>query len=305
MRFIDPRTDFALKKIFGSQESKPILISFLNALVYQGEEKIKDLEIIDPYQAAIVLGLKDTYLDVKAVLDDNTQVIIEMQYAYLYGFEQRILFNAAKGYANQLVKGQRYTDLNDVIALTIANFNLFENIPNFISYFEFKERNTLRDYPYSGITMIFVELTKFNKELEELENIADKWIYFLKKARELDQIPPTLGNISAIEQAFVIANEASFTVEELDRIQNQEFYRSDQQRLQEMVKQMEERLTQVQKQEKERKTNLLIRQLTKKFGSIEPFIQDKITELSSEKLEELAEIFLDFNGLTELISWLD
>ena len=31
MRFLDPKTDFAFKKIFGSAESKPILIEFLNA----------------------------------------------------------------------------------------------------------------------------------------------------------------------------------------------------------------------------------------------------------------------------------
>lgn len=36
MKFIDPRTDFAFKKIFASESSKPILISFLNALIYQG-----------------------------------------------------------------------------------------------------------------------------------------------------------------------------------------------------------------------------------------------------------------------------
>ena len=34
MIFINPKTDFAFKKIFGSEESKPILIDFLNALLY-------------------------------------------------------------------------------------------------------------------------------------------------------------------------------------------------------------------------------------------------------------------------------
>ena len=35
MRFLNPKTDFAFKKIFGSQQSKPILIDFLNALLYE------------------------------------------------------------------------------------------------------------------------------------------------------------------------------------------------------------------------------------------------------------------------------
>ncbi|MCC7429437.1 PD-(D/E)XK nuclease family transposase, partial [bacterium] len=33
MQFINPKTDFAFKKIFGSLESKEILISFLNAIL--------------------------------------------------------------------------------------------------------------------------------------------------------------------------------------------------------------------------------------------------------------------------------
>jgi predicted transposase/invertase (TIGR01784 family) len=80
MAFIDPRTDFAFKKIFASESSKPILISFLNALIYQGNETIKDLQVIDPYQAGQVLGLKDSYLDVKATLDNGTIAIVEIQF---------------------------------------------------------------------------------------------------------------------------------------------------------------------------------------------------------------------------------
>ena len=40
MRFISPKTDFAFKKIFASDESKDILISFLNAMIYAGHSVI-------------------------------------------------------------------------------------------------------------------------------------------------------------------------------------------------------------------------------------------------------------------------
>jgi len=64
--FINPKTDFAFKKIFGSKHSTDILISFLNAILYQGEATIVDLDILDPYQAPRIKGIKDSYLDVKA-----------------------------------------------------------------------------------------------------------------------------------------------------------------------------------------------------------------------------------------------
>jgi spermidine/putrescine-binding protein len=42
MMFINPKTDYAFKKIFGSEESKDILISFLNALIYDGNSTIDE-----------------------------------------------------------------------------------------------------------------------------------------------------------------------------------------------------------------------------------------------------------------------
>ncbi|NET50470.1 MAG: transposase, partial [Merismopedia sp. SIO2A8] len=45
MKFISPKTDFAFKKIFGSAQSKDILIAFLNAMIYSGNSVIQDLEI--------------------------------------------------------------------------------------------------------------------------------------------------------------------------------------------------------------------------------------------------------------------
>ncbi|HBB35979.1 MAG TPA: transposase, partial [Cyanobacteria bacterium UBA9273] len=94
--FINPKTDLAFKKIFGSKQSKDILISFLNAIVYNEQDTIKDLVILDPYQAPKIKGMKDSYLDVKATLVDNTTVIIEMQVLNVLGFEKRVLYNAAK-----------------------------------------------------------------------------------------------------------------------------------------------------------------------------------------------------------------
>ena len=49
MKFINPKVDYAFKKIFGSEQSKEILISFLNAIIYDGEKLIASLTIINPF----------------------------------------------------------------------------------------------------------------------------------------------------------------------------------------------------------------------------------------------------------------
>lgn len=170
MIFINPKIDFAFKKIFGSEDSKDILVSFLNALIYEAQPIIQDLEILNPYLAPKIRGIKDTYLDIKAkIIDSETKedrtVIIEMQVLNVEGFEKRILYNAAKSYSIQLTTGQGYNLLNPVIALTITDFVMFADLPNVTSRFVLKEKDFLIDYPIYDIELIFVELPKFKKEL--------------------------------------------------------------------------------------------------------------------------------------------
>jgi len=58
MRFLNPKTDFAFKRIFGSAESSDILISFLNAILsLQSPYRIAEVKIIDPYLAPKIKGI--------------------------------------------------------------------------------------------------------------------------------------------------------------------------------------------------------------------------------------------------------
>jgi len=227
MRFINPKTDFAFKKIFGSEQSKDILISFLNALLYNGNSTIEDLEILNPYLAPQIRGIKDTYLDVKAKITGDKTVIIEMQVLNVEGFEKRILYNAAKAYSIQLDAGENYNLLNPVIALTITDFEMFTNWDKVISRFALKEQDYLVDYPIYDIELVFVELPKFNKSLDELETLTDKWIYFLKSARSLENIPEEIGEIPEIQKAFAIANQANLNRDELEDLEKREIYIHD------------------------------------------------------------------------------
>lgn len=230
MKFIDPKTDFAFKKIFGSDQSHDILISFLNGLLHGGEAVIVDLIILNPYQAPKIAGVKQSYLDVKAKLVTGETVIIEMQVLNVAGFQKRILYNAAKTYSTQLQKGEGYPLLNPVIALTITDFKMFddEDIDAVISRFVLKEKHMLVDYPIDDLELVFVELPKFKQSLECLTTLTDKWLYFLQHADGFGLVPPSLEDITAIQQAFAIANEANLTPDELDELERQSMFIQDQ-----------------------------------------------------------------------------
>jgi predicted transposase/invertase (TIGR01784 family) len=228
MNFISPTIAFAFKKIFGSEQSQGILVSFLNGLLYGGASIIEDLTILNPYQAPRIRGIKDTYLDVKAQLVTGEIVIIEMQVLNVEGFEKRILYNAAKAYSIQLKIGDDYPKLNPVIALTITDFLMFPEIDAVITRFILKEKNHLIDYPVDDLELVFVELPKFSKVVETLETLTEKWIYFLQHARDIDAIPPNMGTVTEIEQAFAIANRATLSPDELEELEHQEIFVQDQ-----------------------------------------------------------------------------
>jgi len=295
MIFINPKTDFAFKKIFGSTDSKDILISFLNALLYDGQPTIEDLEILDPYSASVVRGLKDTYLDVKATITGNKTVIIEMQILNVPAFDKRVLYNAAKAYSTQLKSGEGYSKLKPVIALTLTDFEMFENQEDVISHFVFKEKQKLFDYPNNELEMVFVELPKFHHELDELETLTQKWIYFMKNTSSLETVPETMGRVPEIQKAFRIANQANLSRQELEDLEKREMFIEDQRGA--IIKGRQEGRLEGQQE-------LIMRQLVRRLGTVEPEIQARICRLPIDQLENLGEAILDFTSASDLTTWL-
>ena len=193
-------------------------------MLYKGNSTIQDLEILNPYQAPKVLGIKATYLDIRAKLVSGEMVIIEIQVLNVAGFEKRVLYNAAKAYSMQLDSGQSYSTLNSVIALTIVDFELFPGVKEVISRFVLKERQMLIDYPINDLELVFVELPKFKLTLNQLATLTDQWLYFFQNAPGLRSVPPTMRDVPEIQQAFTIAEQARLTRDEIDEIERQSFY---------------------------------------------------------------------------------
>ncbi|MBO1350799.1 MAG: Rpn family recombination-promoting nuclease/putative transposase [Hormoscilla sp. GUM202] len=296
MKFISPKVDYAFKKIFGSQQSQDILISFLNAIIYGGEKVIQSLTIVNPYNPGQVLSLKETYLDVKAVLADGSLVAIEMQIASMAAFKKRVAYNLAKAYTNQLVKGEDYPLLNPAIAVTITDFILFKNTEDVINQFVFQETKKKFKFLDEELQLIFVELPKFQKTLSDLKSLTDKWIYFLKEAASLDGIPESLKEVSEIEFALNLANQANMTLEELEFVDRRGM----------MLQDEKGRITYAeQKGEQKGESRLIMRLLKKRFGEISVAITSQVENLSLADLESLTEEVLDFQSLQDLESWLE
>jgi predicted transposase/invertase (TIGR01784 family) len=215
MKFLDPKNDLAFKKIFGNENKKEILISFLNSVLdFKGLQTITDVNLNNPYQLPDIEDLKETILDIKATNQNGEQFIVEMQRKDLHDFDKRSLYYTSKAYVSQSKKGDSLIDLKRVYYIAILNFNMFEN-KNYISRHLIINQETmtqdLKDFEFT-----FIELKKFNVELEDLDTIIDKWIYFINNASSLDLIPKEYENMSAFKEAFLIANSFSWSDKELE-----------------------------------------------------------------------------------------
>lgn len=295
MRFIDPKIDFAFKKIFGSSDSKDILINFLNAILYEAQPLIEDLEIIDSQPENPTLGVQETRLDVKATINGDRIALVEIQLINVPSFGNRVLYNAAKSYSQQLTGKDRYERLKTVISLKIADFEMFENQPEFMSRFVFQEKEQQFESPDTEIELVFIELPKFSKELAALETTADQWIYFIKNTSTLETVPETLSAVPEIQKALRIAREDNFTQEELKELQKQELWIKDQQIAIEIAREQVTKTAQL---------SLILRQLVRRLGTIQPETENCIRQLSVEELENLGEAVLDFNHPSDLTVWL-
>ena len=72
MQFVDMTNDIAFRKIFGNENKKIILISFLNAVLkLEGNSHIVDVEILNPYQLPIIKNLKAYLLSKLETITDK------------------------------------------------------------------------------------------------------------------------------------------------------------------------------------------------------------------------------------------
>ncbi len=214
MKFVDIKNDVAFRKIFGNENRKEVLISFLNAvLLLQENHRIVNVDILTPYQLPDLKGGKVTIVDVKAKDQNDKNYIVEMQVAEVEGFDKRVLYYASKSYSGQIERGDQYENLNPTYFIGILDFEVTKN-PSYISRHKLIDIETNENY-IKDIEFNFIELPKFKKEQNELKTIIDQWVYFIKNSENLDVIPENLKD-EGLKFAYEDADKHNWTKAELE-----------------------------------------------------------------------------------------
>jgi len=176
--------------------------------------------------------------------------------------------------------------LKPLIALTITDFEMFRNSPNLISRFVYKEVKRNLNYPENAMNLVFVELPKFHKEASKLETLTDKWIYFMKYARSLSEVPETMNSVPEIHKAFDLANEARLSREEVETLERREQFIHDQQGA--IIKAFEEaRQAGIQEARQERKREETLAIAQKLLSQLDNAMISQATGLTVEDVQNL------------------
>ncbi len=190
--YADPKMDIPFKKVFGTAEHKDLLIELLNALLrLPTAARIVALDYLSPEQLPAHDGLKQSILDVKCTDARGTRYVVEMQVLPVDGFEKRVVLNACKAYVEQLGTSGNYTRLNDVIAVTICNFNLFSEPVQMLSRWQMQEQDS-GERGLGQLQYVFLELPKYQGG-DHPKQIVDQWAYFFRAAETLWEIPKELS----------------------------------------------------------------------------------------------------------------
>jgi len=210
--FVNPFTDFGFKKIFGSEESKPLLISFLNDLLPL-KNKIISLEFKNIEKLGLLEEDRRAIFDIYCRDEKNQEFIVELQRAKQEHFQDRAAYYASFLIQDQAKKGKWDFDTLPIYFIGILDFSLASfSDDNYLHFGQITDIHSQK-VMFEKLNFIYIEMAKFKKSESELSGHLEWWLYFLRELVTFDEVPTEFqGDI--IENAFELAKLANMSYED-------------------------------------------------------------------------------------------
>ena len=213
-RYINPYTDFGFKMLFGTEVNKELLISFINSLLH-GREKIKTLTYLNTEQLGTSETDRRAVFDVYCENEKGEKFLVEMQRGEQQFFKDRSLYYATFPIREQAQRGDWDYELQRVYVIGILNFRIDGTRPDQYSHEVQLTDNATGEVFYDKLTFIYLEMPKFNKPVDGLESMFEKWLFVLKNLSRLLERPAALQE-RVFTKLFEAAEIAKFTKEDYE-----------------------------------------------------------------------------------------
>ncbi len=216
---ICPFIDFAFKKTFGSPENKIALIGLLNAIL-EGQIRIADVYIENPYNRQDFLDDKLSILDLKVTDDQGNIIDIEVQLSLKPGLVQRLVFYGCEIFADQLRTGDDYTGLKPVVVIALLRGTLWPESDQLHHRFMLTDADSGRRLS-DALSIHTLELGKYNLTEADLASTShlNRWLYWFLNADRYDA--ETLKRLFPYED---IAQASSALIEISQKTEEKQMY---------------------------------------------------------------------------------
>lgn len=188
------------------QRNNYVLRGLICSLLHLKEEEVEAVEITNPIKLGDSMNEKTYYLDISVVLNGNILINLEMQVVNYHDWPERSLVYLCRTF-DSLKRGERYQDVKSAMHISLLNFPLFPEEPEF--YATYMLLNVKTHTVYSDkLRLSVVDLTHTDLATEEdkLYHI-DKWAALFRAG--------TWEEIKMLAQNNEYIREASNTVYQL------------------------------------------------------------------------------------------
>jgi len=217
--FLDPRYDATFKILIADEEHPERLVHFLNAMLrLEGEQQIVSAVLQGTEQEVIFGYEKKVVFDIACRNEKGEPIIVEMQRSGDDSFKDRMLYYAAVAIKKEITSGTVEYELPRVYILALMNF-CFDEHPK-----EHHHTVKLVNVEHGGVfydklTFVYVELPKFRKEEDELQDDEDRWFFALGCMGEVSERPEALSG-PIFEALFDSAKIAKLESMKIDQLSN-------------------------------------------------------------------------------------
>lgn len=228
--------DYMFKRIFGSEECKDILITFLNHII--GDCTITNVSFQNTEHLGPSVGDRKAVFDISCKTDRGEEFIVEMQNAPQHYFRDRSLFYTCYPIIHQAAKAKEEFlkqngntigfnwdfCLKPVKLIAVLNFSMTHaqgwDEHRYHSSYHIRE-DLSNEILHDKVQYIYLELGRFDKEVSQLETNYDKWMYLFKNMPKMKSRPQCYRE-KDFDRLFDIAGFINFTPEQFVEYQNSE-----------------------------------------------------------------------------------
>ena len=185
--------DYVFKRIFGKGGNEKILKSLLEAIL---KISIQKIEVKNPEIPKEAIDEKLSILDIKAEINENAIIDIELQVGNTTALEKRLVVYNAKLIAEEIKVSEKYQKAKDTIVICIINDNVVKrNAYLSLAMLKYEKTEEIRyvnmgyereeQYLTDMVKYYIIELPKFKKKKPKVADLLEKWLYVIGGDRKM------------------------------------------------------------------------------------------------------------------------